>query len=203
LDLFAKTTLTPFGQLNLRADGGDGDTGSGLEFTGGLKVTSSVYSIEVMGRTFETRGENAYSESGVTMTATVNPSHDGTGFSASISPQWGATVLAADSIWRNVVRFDDGSRLLTNRDPSAPDSRMHLDAQIGYGFPVIEERFLLTPFIQNTKYGTGLQQSQFGAQLNQFVRANRMMSSRVFVGQSERHGEQDPLTYGFSVRMDF
>ena len=203
LDLFTNTTFTPFGQLNLRADGGDGDTGSGLEFTGGLKVMRNAYSIEVMGRTFETRGEDAHSESGITMTATVNPSHDGTGLSASISPQWGTTVLTGDSIWQNVVRVDDGSRLLRNPDRSVPDTRMHLDAQIGYGFPVIEERFLLTPFIQHTKYGTGLQQSQFGAQLNQFVRANHTMSSRIFVGRSERYGEQDQSTYGLSVRLDF
>ncbi len=203
LNWIASTTLTPFGQLNLRTDGGDGDIGSGLEFVGGLKVSRSVYSFEVMGRTFETRGQNPYSESGVTMTATVSPSHDGTGFTATFSPRWGASSYASDAIWSNFASFDIGARPPRNFDQAVNDRQMHVDAQIGYGFPVVDERLLLTPFIQHTRYGTGMQQSQIGAQLRQFVSTNASISSRFIFGRSERIGEQEQLTYGLSVRMDF
>lgn len=202
LNWIASTTLTPFGQLNLRADGGDGDIGSGLEFIGGLKVSRSAYSFEVMGRTFETRGQNAYSESGVTMTATVSPSHDGTGFAATVSPRWGTSSYAGDAIWSNFASFDIGARPPRSFDQAVNDRQMHLDAQIGYGFPVVDERLLLTPFLQHTRYGTGMQQSQIGAQLRQLVYTNGSISSRFTLGRSERIGEQDQLTYGLSFRMD-
>lgn len=198
LDWIGGSTLTPFGQLNLRTDGGDGDTGSGLEFTGGLRLSQSAYSVELMGRTFETRGHQSYTENGFTMTATVNPSHDGTGFSATISPQWGANVHSRDTIWNDLTPIHHGIHKLRHTGPA-----MKLDTQVGYGVLIAEERFLLTPFIQHVQYGIEQQQSQVGAQLRQFVISEASISSRFVVGRMNRLGNQDEMTYRLSVQMSF
>ena len=202
-DWFGDTTLTPFGQLNLRTDGGDVETGSGLEFTGGVKVTRSAYSIELMGRSFETRGQQTYSENGLTMTATVNPSHDGSGFSATLSPRWGTNVYMDDRFWRDYANVESSVRPLRYSDPSTSDRRMHLDTQVGYGIRVMEERYLLTPFIQYTSSGSGMQQSQIGAQLRQFGHTKGSISTRFAVGQTSRLGDQNDLTYRLALQMSF
>ena len=203
LDLFEDTTLTPFGQFNLRADGGDGDSGTGLEFTGGLKLTRGAYSIELMGRTFETRAKQAYSESAVTMTANVNPSHDGSGFSAAISPRWGANVYMNDAFWRSSAYTEPRVHQLPFSDPSADDRRMHLDTQVGYGIRVVEERYLLTPFIQHTSSGSGTRQSQIGAQLREFGHTKGSISSRFTLSRTNRYNEQTQFRYGLSVHLNF
>ena len=202
LDWIGGSTLTPFGQMNLRFDGGDGDTGSGLEFTGGLRLSQSVYSIELTGRTFETRGQRSYTESGYTMTATINPSHDGTGFSASVSPQWGANVHSGNAIW-NELTPGHGVHPLRNAGSAASYGGMKLDTQVGYGVLIADERFLLTPFIQHAQYGTEHRQSQIGVQLRQFLMSKGSISSRFAVGRTNRFGKQENLTYGFSVQVNF
>lgn len=203
LEWIGDSTLMPFGQLNLRMDGGDGDIGSGLEFTGGLRLTQSMYSVELIGRTFETQGQQPYSESGFSMTATVNPSRDGTGFSASVSPQWGASVRSGEAIWNGRTPINLGMHPSPKMGRFSTTGQLQIDSQLGYGFLIAEERFLLTPFIQHAKYGTHRQQSQIGAQLRQFVHSRGSISSRIAVGRSNRFGDQDEMTYGLSVQMSF
>ncbi|MCY4128194.1 MAG: hypothetical protein OXG15_03000 [Gammaproteobacteria bacterium] len=202
LEWIGGSTLTPFGQLNLRSDRGDGDTGSGFEFTGGLRLSQSVYSVELMGRTFETRGQQSYTERGFTMTATVNPSHDGTGFSATVSPQWGANVPSSDAIWNDLTPVH-GIHPLRNPGQAATSGGMKLDSQVGYGVLIADERFLLTPFIQHVQYSTEQRQSQIGAQLRQFVISKASISSRFTFGRMNTLGNQDEIMYRLSVQMSF
>lgn len=202
-DWIGSSTITPFGQLSLRNDGGDGDTGSGLEFTGGVKLNQGVYSLELMGRTFETRGQQPYSERGIGMVATVNPSLDGTGFSATISPQWGASTAFDSAIWRDLSRVDPG--LGTKRDSYTHpiDAQLQLSTQVGYGFLLAEERFLLTPFVLHAKHGARLQESQFGAQLKQVISAGGTVSSRFAVGRTDRLDDRDAITLRLAVQLSF
>lgn len=88
IDCFGDVEVNPFGLLHFRKDGGDGDTGSGFEFAGALRLGYKSVSVELVTRSFEIRGPKRYSERGLSVTATVNPSLDGSGFSASISPRW-------------------------------------------------------------------------------------------------------------------
>ena len=202
-DWIGSSTISPFGQLSLRRDGGDGDTGAGLEFTGGVKLSRGVYSLELMGRTIETRRQQPYSESGFSMAAIVNPSLDGTGFSATISPQWGTSTPMGDAIWGNLSSTDLGLRPTPYSNAHSVAGQMQLETQIGYGFLVAGERFLLTPFVLHTKQGSGLQRSQFGAQLRQFVQFKRSISSRFVMGRTTRFGSHDETTCAVSIQMNF
>ena len=202
-DWFGGSTLTPFGQLNLRSDGADGDTGSGLEFSGGLKVNQGVYSFALMGRAFETQGQRPYTESGFSMTAAVNPSLDGTGFSATLSPQWGSNTAIDSAIWRNLSIRDLSFGRTRHSNAHSTERQLQLDTQLGYGFLVSRERLLLTPFVLHARHGAGHQQSQIGAQLRQFVRSNGTISSKFAIGRTNRLGGHDELTYGLSIQMNF
>ena len=203
IDWIGSSTITPFGQLNLRSDGGDGDTGSGLEFTGGVKLNHGVYSLELMGRTFESRDQHSYSESGFSMVASVNPSIDGTGFTATISPRWGTSTSFNDAIWGELSRIDLGSGPVRHSHKHSTDAQLQLDTQVGYGFLVADERFLLTPFVLHAKQESGLRESQFGAQFRQVMSTNGTISSRFAVGHTDRFDDKDAITFRLSVQMSF
>ena len=202
-DWLGGSTLSPFGRLNVRSDGGDGDTGSGLEFVGGLKLNQGLYSFELMGSTFETRRQRSYTESGFTMTAAVNPSLDGTGFSATFSPRWGTNSHVANAIWHSPSIRDLSFGRTHHSSTQSTERQLKFDTQVGYGFLIAQERFLLTPFVLHVKHGAGHQQSQIGAQLRQFIRSNRSISSRLAVGRTSRFGDQDEMSYGVSVQLSF
>ena len=160
------------------------DAGADLEFTGGMKVAYRNFVLELPGRRFDVTGAQRFSERGVAMTATVNPYMDGTGFTDSISPRWGSDVRLNDMIWQDQMsvahqNFDGiSSKSLSN------DSNAQLNAQLGYGWLVANEQFLLTPFVQFASTGDERQQTQFGAHLRQLVLGSSSFSAKLAFGQN-------------------
>lgn len=203
IDCIANMMVMPFGQVNLRTDGGDGNTGSGLEFTGGLKIAFSAVSLEWTGRVFDIYGQQPYNERGMSMTAKVNPSMDGSGFSATISPRWGADASLNGELW------NDFSDSLSNpysavRSPGQlRNGSVQLDTNFGYGILMSNERFLLTPFVQFGRTGDERQQTQIGAQLSQVNRARASISSRVGIGQVRSLTRDTETAVQASVQLSF
>ena len=89
------TSLTPWAELGARHDGGDGQSGAGLELGGGLR-----YRVPQVGLTAEGYGrwlavhEGALQEWGVGAMVTIDPGMDRRGLSASVTPSWGETALS-------------------------------------------------------------------------------------------------------------
>ena len=133
------TSLTPWAELGARHDGGDGQTGAGLELGGGLR-----YRVPQVGLTAEGYGrwlavhEGALQEWGVGAMVTIDPGMDRRGLSASVTPSWGETATAS------------GVQRLWQQGAAGPawygTSRAQVDAQLGYGVPVFGGRSVLTPF---------------------------------------------------------
>ena len=131
------TSLTPWAELGVRHDGGDGQTGAGLEMGGGLR-----YRVPQVGLTAEGYGrwlavhEGALQEWGVGAMVTIDPGMDRRGLSASVTPSWGETASGVQRVWQ--------------QGAAGPawhgTSRAQVDAQIGYGVPVFGGRSVLTPF---------------------------------------------------------
>ena len=131
------TSLTPWAELGARHDGGDGQTGAGLELGGGLR-----YRVPQVGLTAEGYGrwlavhEGALQEWGVGAMVTINPGMDRRGLSASVTPSWGETASGVQRLWQ--------------QGAAGPawygTSRAQVDAQLGYGVPVFGGRSVLTPF---------------------------------------------------------
>ena len=131
------TSLTPWAELGARHDGGDGQTGAGLELGGGLR-----YRVPQVGLTAEGYGrwlavhEGALQEWGVGAMVTIDPGMDRRGLSASVTPSWGETASGVQRLWQQ------GAAGPAWYGPS----RAQVDAQLGYGVPVFGGRSVLTPF---------------------------------------------------------
>ena len=130
-------SLTPSLEVGLRYDGGDAETGSGVELGGGLRYTGSGLTIQVNARGLLAHADSDYEEWGVSGSVRLDPGERGRGLSMRLGSSWGAPVGGADQLWRqrNLAglsssgEFDPGSRL---------------DAEVGYGLGGMGG--LLTPY---------------------------------------------------------
>ena len=131
------STLTPWGELGLRHDGGDGETGAGLEVRAGLRYRylPQGLTIEGYGRRLVVH-EGAVRESGFGAVLRVDPGESGLGPSMSVTPAWGATASGVNQLWE---RGASGFSML-----DAPGTRMN--AHFAYGLPALNGGGLLTPF---------------------------------------------------------
>ena len=135
--LSAGKSLTPWGELGVRHDGGDGQHGTGLEVGGGLRFQDlgGGLTAESYGRWLASH-HGTLQEWGFGALLRYAPGRSGRGPSVSLGPSWGDTASGVQRLWERGVT-----------DPmlyEVPGSR--LDAQFGYGFTAFRGRGLLTPY---------------------------------------------------------
>ena len=132
-----EATLTPWGELGMRHDGGDGEIGAGLEVRGGLRYryVPRGLTIDGYGRRLVVH-EGAVRESGFGLLLRVDPGESGLGPSMSLTPAWGATASGVQQLWER------GANAFMAYD--TPGARM--DARFAYGFPALRGGGLLTSF---------------------------------------------------------
>ena len=129
-------TLTPSLEVGARWDGGDGETGAGVELGGGLEWVSDGLSVEARGRMLAAH-EGDVEEWGVSGSARLSPGSGGRGLSLALSPRWGASESGLARLW------DEG---LTGGASSGADAdTARLEAELGYGFGMWEGSGLATP----------------------------------------------------------
>ena len=106
-------TLTPSLEVGARWDGGDGETGAGMELGGGLEWTlpSQGLAVEARGRTLAAH-EGDVEEWGVSGSARLSPGSGGRGLSFTLSPRWGGIGERPRAA---VGRRDDGPRFVGRR----------------------------------------------------------------------------------------
>ena len=126
--------LTPSLEVGLRHDGGDAETGSGLELGGGLRWAGlKGLAVEVRARGLIAHEERDYEEWGVSASLVLSPGEGGRGLSMRVGSAWGAASGGVERLW--------SQRALTGGSFD-PDAR--LDAEVGYGLGAM--RGLLTPY---------------------------------------------------------
>ena len=138
--LSGTATLRPSLELGLRHDGGDAETGAGLELGGGLAFAdaASGLGIEARARVLLAHAEAGYGEWGASATARLDPGARGRGLSFSLSPTLGATSSAAERLW--------GARDAHGLAPGgAFEASRGLTAEAGFGLPVFGGGFTATP----------------------------------------------------------
>ena len=133
--------LAPTFEAGLRHDGGDAETGAGIELGGGLRYTvpAAGLTAEAKVRGLVAHQDADYSEWGASGSLRVEPHASGRGLSLTLAPLWGADSGGAERLWsaadaRGLGRADDASE---------PGGR--LDAEVGYGFTVLGGRAVTTP----------------------------------------------------------
>ena len=126
--------LTPSLEVGLRHDGGDAETGSGVELGGGLRWAGlKGFAVEVRARGLLAHEERDYEEWGVSASLVLSPGEGGRGLTMRVGSAWGAASGGVERLW--------SQRALTGGSFD-PDAR--LDAEVGYGLGAM--RGLLTPY---------------------------------------------------------
>ena len=135
-----RLSLTPSVEAGLRHDGGDAETGAGMDVGVGLVVSeaSTGLSLDVRVRTLLVHQAEGFRERGVALTFSYNPTPSTPlGFMASVAPSWGGEARSgAAALWGRETmagmahgRFAQGNRL---------------DGEVSYGLPQ-GSRFVGTP----------------------------------------------------------
>ena len=89
-DLGAGATITPTGEIGVRHDAGDAETGTGLEVGAGLRYTSGRFAAEGRVRGLVAHENDGYREWGANGSVRFDPDSSGRGLSLSVAPVWGA-----------------------------------------------------------------------------------------------------------------
>ena len=133
-------TVRPALELGVRHDGGDAETGAGVELGGGVTYAdpSSGLSLEAKARMLVAHADSDYEEWGVSATARLDPGERGRGLSFSLAPTIGATSSASERLW--------GARDARALAPGAEfDAARGLRGEMGYGMALFGDRFTGTP----------------------------------------------------------
>ena len=133
-------TLTPSAEVGLRHDGGDAETGAGLEVGTGLRYVAGVLTVEGKVRTLVAHAESGYEEWGMSGAIRITPSASGRGLMLRIAPEWGRTGSAKERLWS----APDATALGAGGAFEGGGARLALDA--GYGVGLGHGRGVLTPY---------------------------------------------------------
>ncbi len=146
-----RLSLTPSVEVGLRRDGGDAETGAGMDVGGGLAFTDTVtgLSLDVRVRTLVVHQAEGFAERGMSLSLGWDPTPSSPlGLTARVAPSWGGEARGgAEALWSNQMAYGTGSHQMYG-------SGERVDAEVGYGLPV-GARFVGTPRL-------GLTTSQYG-----------------------------------------
>ncbi|MYJ74549.1 MAG: hypothetical protein F4089_05355, partial [Gammaproteobacteria bacterium] len=150
--------LAPFLETALRADGGDGAAGTGIEFAGGLRYRAPRAEVELRGRTLRLNDADFaedHEESGLSLNMTVRPRDSGRGVSLTLGPYWGAPTRSTGVLWQDAMPRTFG--------PTPAQTQAGFNARLGYGLFAPRIGGLLTPFVETGRTNRGEQRLAAGA----------------------------------------
>ena len=144
-------SLKPSVEVGVRRDGGDAETGAGLDMGGGVVVTapSVGLSADVKVRMLLAHEAEEFRERGVSVSLSYNPTPATPfGLQARLSPSWGGQATSgAEALWGRETLSG-----MASGGFGAAGSR--LNADIGYGMPV-GRHFVGTPRLAVMTSGMG------------------------------------------------
>ena len=160
-------TLRPSLELGVRHDGGDAETGTGVELGGGVAYSdaASGLSIEAKARMLVAHADSDYREWGASATARLDPGERGRGLSFSLSPAIGAASGASERLW--------GARDARGLAPGGEfEASRGLAAEAGYGMALFGDRFTGTPNLGFGMSDGGARDYRLGWRLTSAVRGD-------------------------------
>ena len=152
LTIGTRMALTPSVEVGIRQDGGDAETGTGMDVGAGLVFADAVtgLSVDVRVRRLVVHQADGFAEHGLSISVSYNPTPTTPlGFTARVSPAWGGDAMSgAEALWGRESMGGMGHE-------SVRGSGGHrLDTEVGYGLP-IGSRFVGTPRagVRTSEYG--------------------------------------------------
>ena len=135
-----RLSLRPSVEVGLRHDGGDAETGAGMDVGAGLIVSdaSTGLAVDVRVRTLLMHQAEGFRERGMALSLSYNPTPSTPlGFTARVAPSWGGQAQSgAEALW--------GRETMAGVAHGGLASGNRLDGEVGYGLPV-GSRFVGTP----------------------------------------------------------
>ena len=133
--------LRPSLEVGLRHDGGDAETGTGIELGAGVRYADPALGLTVEGkaRGLLAHEDTDYREWGASGSVRIDPGAAGLGLSLTLTPAWGADSGGAERLWSA-----RDARGLAGNENFEPAGR--LDTEAGWGFGAFGGRGLMTPF---------------------------------------------------------
>ena len=138
--------LRPRVEAGLRYDGGDAETGAGIELGGGLGYAAGRIAVQVNARGLVAHEDAAYEEWGFSGSVQYRPGKDGRGLTMQLGSAWGATQSGVQSLWARA----DASGLARSTGFQAAQ---RFQAELGYGLAGPKGRALWVPFLQGESSG--------------------------------------------------
>ena len=131
-------SLTPWGELGVRHDGGDGDTGAGVELGGGLRYRNPAtgWTVEGHGRWLATHAGGLEREGGFRALVRFAPGVGGLGPSVTLGSIWGDPASGVQRMWER------GATDSLLNDTTARS----LEARFAYGFGALRGGGVMTPY---------------------------------------------------------
>ena len=144
------SAVTPTLEIGLHHDGGDAETGAGVEAGFGLQYSHPAQGLTVDGRVrgLLAHSDGAYEEWGASGSLGLDPGISGRGVSLAIVPVWGAASDGVEQLWSTGtaagLAADDGF-----------DAPARLQAELGYGLRPPVGQGVLTPYAGFSTGGAG------------------------------------------------
>ena len=140
----------------MRHDGGDAETGTGIEAGAGLRYAGEGFSVEGSVRTLIAHEETGYEEWGAAGTVRIDPGESGRGLSLTVAPTWGAASSGVDRLWS-----------LADTRGLSPDGEFEagrrLETELGYGLGGPDGLGTVTPYAGLALSDTGERTWRLGA----------------------------------------
>ena len=125
-------SLQPSLEVGLRRDGGDAETGAGVDIGGGLIVSDAAtgLSADFRVRMLLAHQDEEFRERGMSVSFGYNPTPSTPlGFMAKLTPSWGGQATSgAQALW--------GQETMAGMADGGPAAGGRLEAELGYGMPV-------------------------------------------------------------------
>ena len=150
--------LRPTLEAGLRYDGGDAETGAGLEVGGGLGYASGRFSVQVNARGLLAHRDEAYEEWGVSGSVRFTPRTDGRGLSVDLGSTWGAVQSGVQSLWST----ENASGLGRS---GGFEAAQRFQAQLAYGFDGRKGRARWQPYLATDAGQNGSHALRFGLKM--------------------------------------
>ena len=139
LELGSGGTFTPSAEIGVRHDGGDAETGTGIEAGAGVLLAGAGFAIEGTVRTFVAHEDGNFEDWGASGSIRIDPGASGRGMSLTVAPAWGSASSGVERLWSL-----SSARELARDGESEAGQR--LEAEIGYGLGLTAARGVLTPY---------------------------------------------------------
>ena len=150
--------LTPGLELGLRHDGGDAETGTGVEAGASVRYADpeSGLTVEASARRLLAHEDSGFGEWGVSGSVRLDPGASGRGLSLTLAPAIGAASSGVDRLWS----ARDAAGLAAN---DGFEAERRLEAEVGYGLGGPEGLGVVTPYAGLGLSGAGSRDWRLGA----------------------------------------